>query len=376
MDPGRCWRRRSAIPRRFVGTDRGWVIQRVFAHDVSITCRNEALKSRDCAVDPSGLTRRPRAGRHPAHLRPALTLRGAAERPSIDAHDAWPSYARIAAVGYVVWRVEPSPHTCESTWDWSDRAGRLHSRDGGRLVLSGFTPPRSMSGSARLAVWRRVDMPWLSRSPPSAGARGDALGAALWSVSERRTLGYANRCSVARAGGWRACAVARANVWAMVSARPPGRARAGLRIDRRVSTCPALGLRDRRPRPARRSAASFVNPGTSDDGGRDRFLAGLGLLVGHRHRVLDRVLGRNAHPAADRGVDRGGDPPRCTLPWWHVRRPSRAECWGRDDRRCSSGGGDRRRAGRYRRGDRVGLHIGARVRCRPVHRRTRRGGNR
>jgi MFS family permease len=142
--------------------------------------------------------------------------------PSPDARDAWPSYAAIAAVGYVVYGVGAVSPYLRTQLGLTDAEVGLHSSAMAiGLVLSGFLAAaldRRLgevtvrgAGVATLAVAVIV----LAVGP----ALGATLGAALLvGLGAGTLLGYANAL-LARPGGRLArVRVARANVWAMVSA--------------------------------------------------------------------------------------------------------------------------------------------------------------
>jgi MFS family permease len=142
--------------------------------------------------------------------------------PTPDARDAWPSYAAIAAVGYVVYGVGAVAPYLRSQLGLSDAQVGLHSSAMAiGLVLSGVVAAAldrrfgevtvRGAGVATLAVAVIV----LALGPALAATLGAAL---LVGLGAGTLLGYANAL-LGRPGGRLArLRVARANVWAMVSA--------------------------------------------------------------------------------------------------------------------------------------------------------------
>jgi MFS family permease len=143
-------------------------------------------------------------------------------RPSPDARDAWPSYAAIAAVGYVVYGVGAVSPYLRAQLGLTDAEVGLHSS----AMAIGFV----LSGVLAAAFDRRlgevtvrgagvatlvVAVLVLAAGPALAATLGAAL---LVGLGAGTLLGYANAL-LARPGGRAArLRVARANVWAMVSA--------------------------------------------------------------------------------------------------------------------------------------------------------------
>jgi MFS family permease len=142
--------------------------------------------------------------------------------PPLDARDAWPSYAAIAAVGYVVYGVGAVAPYLRTQLGLSDAQVGLHSSAMAvGLVLSGVIAAaldRRLgevtvrgAGVVTLAVAVIV----LALGPALAATFGAAL---LVGLGAGTLLGYANAL-LGRPGGRLArLRVARANVWAMVSA--------------------------------------------------------------------------------------------------------------------------------------------------------------
>ena len=142
--------------------------------------------------------------------------------PPRDARDAWPSYAAIAAVGYVVYGVGAVAPYLRIQLGLSDAQVGLHSSAMAiGLVVSGVTAAsldRRLgevavrgAGIATLAIAVVV----LALGPALAATLGAAL---LVGLGAGTLLGYANAL-LGRPGGRLArLRVARANVWAMVSA--------------------------------------------------------------------------------------------------------------------------------------------------------------
>jgi MFS family permease len=142
--------------------------------------------------------------------------------PSLAARDAWPSYAAIAAVGYVVYGVGAVSPYLRDQLGLSDAQVGLHSSTMAiGLVLSGVIAAAldrrfgevtvRGAGVATLAVAVIV----LALGPALAATLGAAL---LVGLGAGTLLGYANAL-LGRPGGRLArLRVARANVWAMVSA--------------------------------------------------------------------------------------------------------------------------------------------------------------
>jgi hypothetical protein len=142
--------------------------------------------------------------------------------PAIRARDAWPSYAAIAAVGYVIYGVGAVAPYLRTQLGLSDTEVGLHSSTMAvGIVLSGVlaaaldkrfgeTVVRG-AGVAAMALAVIV----LSIGPALAATLGAAL---LVGLGAGTLLGYANAI-LGRPGGRVArLRVARANVWAMVSA--------------------------------------------------------------------------------------------------------------------------------------------------------------
>ena len=142
--------------------------------------------------------------------------------PTTDARDAWPSYAAIAAVGYVVYGVGAVAPYLREHLGLSDAQVGLHSSAMAvGLVLSGVIAAAldrrfgeisvRGAGIATLAV----AIFGLALGPALAATLGAAL---LVGLGAGTLLGYANAL-LGRPGGRLArLRVARANVWAMVSA--------------------------------------------------------------------------------------------------------------------------------------------------------------
>ena len=142
--------------------------------------------------------------------------------PSPNARDAWPSYAAIAAVGYVVYGVGAVAPYLRDQLGLSDAQVGLHSSAMAiGLVLSGVIAAGldrrfgeitvRGAGIAILAVAVVV----LALGPALAATLGAAL---LVGLGAGTLLGYANAL-LGRPGGRLArLRLARANVWAMVSA--------------------------------------------------------------------------------------------------------------------------------------------------------------
>ena len=153
-------------------------------------------------------------GRYPSRVLPT--------DPPPDARDAWPSYAAIAAVGYVVYGVGAVAPYLRTQLGLSDAQVGLHSSAMAiGLVLSGVIAAAldrrfgevtvRGAGVAILAVAVVV----LALGPALAATLGAAL---LVGLGAGTLLGYANAL-LGRPGGRLArLRVARANVWAMVSA--------------------------------------------------------------------------------------------------------------------------------------------------------------
>jgi MFS family permease len=169
--------------------------------------------------------------------------------PSPDARDAWPSYAAIAAVGYVVYGVGAVAPYLRSQLGLSDAQVGLHSSAMAiGLVLSGVIAAAldrrfgevsvRGAGVATLAVAVVV----LAVGPALAATLGAAL---LVGLGAGTLLGYANAL-LGRPGGRLArLRVARANVWAMVSAFVCPvvlAAAAGAGLPWGLGLLPALGL--------------------------------------------------------------------------------------------------------------------------------------
>ena len=142
--------------------------------------------------------------------------------PTPDVRDAWPSYAAIAAVGYVVYGVGAVAPYLREQLGLSDAQVGLHSSAMAiGLVLSGAIAAAldrrfgeisvRGAGIATLAVAVVV----LALGPALAATLGAAL---LVGIGAGTLLGYANAL-LGRPGGRLArLRVARANVWAMVAA--------------------------------------------------------------------------------------------------------------------------------------------------------------
>ena len=176
-----------------------------------------------CARSTSGTDR---AGRGPpirAHRGSGLyPSRVPPTHPTPDARDAWPSYAAIAAVGYVVYGVGAVAPYLRDQLGLSDAQVGLHSSAMAvGLVLSGVIAAAldrrfgeisvRGAGIATLAVAIVV----LALGPALAATLGAAL---LVGLGAGTLLGYANAL-LGRPGGRLArLRVARANVWAMVAA--------------------------------------------------------------------------------------------------------------------------------------------------------------
>ena len=148
-------------------------------------------------------------------------VRGWGQGSSHDAHDAWPSYAAIAVVGYVLYGVGAVAPYLRTQLGLSDAEVGLHSSAMAiGLVLSGVVAALDRrfgevivrgAGVVTLAVAVVV----LALGPALAATLGAAL---LVGLGVGTLLGYTN-AMLGRPGGRLArVRVARANVWAMVSA--------------------------------------------------------------------------------------------------------------------------------------------------------------
>ena len=284
--------------------------------------------------------------------------------PAPDARDAWPSYAAIAAVGYVVYGVGAVSPYLRTQLGLTDAEVGLHSSAMAiGLVLSGFLAAaldRRLgevtvrgAGVATLAVAVIV----LAVGP----ALGATLGAALLvGLGAGTLLGYANAL-LGRPGGRLArLRVARANVWAMVSAFvcPVVLASAsGSGLPWGLGLIPALGLLVIVALDLRAGPRLVRASGTSDKASLPMgfWLAWAFLvsviavefsIVFWGATLVERQTGVTTEVATLLGG---------SVPGRHVRGSSRAEPGTRDRRRHPPVGDDRRRARGHRRGDRVGL---------------------
>ncbi|HYH93228.1 MAG TPA: hypothetical protein VD763_08725 [Candidatus Saccharimonadales bacterium] len=142
--------------------------------------------------------------------------------PNASARDAWPSFAAIAAVGYVIYGLGATAPYLRTQLGLSDGEVGLHSTAMAfGLILTGVVAARldrrigeiAVRGSAIAALI--VAMLALAAAPAHVVTLGAAV---LIGVGTGTVLGYTNAI-LARPGGRLArLRVARANVWAMVAA--------------------------------------------------------------------------------------------------------------------------------------------------------------